>query len=133
MRILLPVAITTILIQAPSLVRAEETSLANKSAVQLSQIVRKALERIDASSLGSDDLDKRALDDLGKRALQQPALQPAKERDLIAGSSNLTDTPGLKWNLKEGRPSLEYRTSDNGVIKFRGSRSSVRIVATWRF
>jgi hypothetical protein len=100
--------------------------------MQLSQVVRKALERIDASSLG-DDLDKKALDDLGKKALQQPALQPANERDLIAGSSKLTDTPGLKWNLKEGRPSLEYRTSNNGVIKFRGSRTSVRIVATWQF
>lgn len=125
MRILLPIAITTILMQDPSIVRAEETSPANKSAVQLSQLVRKALERIDASSLNNDDL--------GKRALQQPALQPAEERNLLAGSSKLTSTPGLKWNLREGRPSLEYRTSNDGVIKFRGSRKSVRIVATWQF
>jgi hypothetical protein len=70
---------------------------------------------------------------LAKRALQQPALQPAEERNFLAGTSKLTDTPGLKWNLKEGRPSLEYRTSNDGVIKFRGSRKSVRIVATWQF
>jgi hypothetical protein len=126
MRILLPIAITTLLVQGTSIVRAEDTSLANKSAVQLSQIVRKALERIDVSSPDNND-------DLAKRALQQPALQPAQERNLLAGSSKSTATPGLQWNLKEGRPSLEYRTSDNGVVKFRGSRSSVRVVATWQF
>ena len=125
MRILLPIAITTLLVQGTSIVRAEETSSANKSAVQLSQIVRKALERIDVSSPDNND-------DLAKRALQQPALQPAQERNLLAGSSKLA-TPGLQWNLKEGRPSLEYRTSNNGVVKFRGSRKSVRIVATWQF
>src|ERR1700674_3295975 len=121
MRILLPIAITTVLVLDPSIVRAEETSLANKSAMQLSQIVRKALERIDPSGLNDDEL--------GKRALQQPTLQPARPVNF----SKLTPTPGLQWNLKEGRPSLEYRTSNNGVVKFRGSRSSVRIIATWGF
>ena len=41
---------------------------------------------------------------------------------------------GLLWKWDEGRPSLNYKFSDDGpVMKLRGSTHGMRVIATWGF
>lgn len=40
---------------------------------------------------------------------------------------------GLNWTLDGQPPSLEYRFSQSGVVRFRGSRRGVKAVVRWDF
>ena len=49
--------------------------------------------------------------------------------EFLSGTQN-----GLLWKSEEGRPSLNYKFSDDGpVMKLRGSRHGMRVIVTWGF
>jgi hypothetical protein len=128
MRVLLRIAIMTALMQSGLVAWAEDILFATASAAaRAPQLIQRAPAALDGSALKSDGIDRRATASL-------PSLPPMQEEKAFNTDSVKMDTTrGFKWSFQDGRPSLHYRLSDNGVLKFRGSRTSLRIIATWQF
>jgi hypothetical protein len=126
----LRIAIMTALMQSGLVAWAQDISFATASAAaRAPQLIQRSPATLDGPALKSDGIDRRAITAL-------PSLPPIQEEKVFNRDSAKIDTTtrGFKLNLQDGgRPSLQYRLSDNGVLKFRGSRKSLRIIATWQF
>lgn len=57
------------------------------------------------------------------------SLRAAQNRERVPAES----TSGLRWNFDGQRPSLNYRFSESGVMRFRGKSRGLEVSASWEF